>query len=322
MVDLGECRVLVTPTSFARHDRSLREHLESQIREAVYNEEGRPLTSDELVELIPDFDGFIAGLDTIDRPVIEAAERLKVIARYGTGVDNVDLEAAREQGIVVCNTPGANADSVAELAVGHMLALARKICRASASTKSGEWPRMDGKMLGGKAVGLIGFGSVGSSVAGRLQGFDCQLLAYDPHPREELARELDVSLLPEEQVLRQSDFVSLHCPLTEETRGLVDADFLANLKRGAYLINTARGELIDEFALADAIRRGHVAGAALDVFQQQPPTLPHPLLELPQVIATPHMGSHTDAAVNAMGWAALHDCLAVLRGEDPNHPVI
>ncbi len=322
MVDLGECRVLVTPTSFARHDRSLREHLESRVRQAVYNEEGRPLTSEELVELIPDFDGFIAGLDAIDRPVIEAAERLKVIARYGTGVDNVDLKAAQERGVVVCNTPGANADSVAELAIGLMFALARHICRASAATKSGEWPRMDGRLLGGKTVGLIGFGRIGTSVARRLQGFDCRLLAYDPYPQEERANELNVGLLPQEQVLRQSDFISLHCPLTEETHGLVDADFLATLKRGAYLINTARGELIVEAALADALRRGHLAGAALDAFKRQPPTLPHPLLELPHVIATPHMGSHTDGAVNAMGWAALHDCLAVLRGEEPSHPVV
>lgn len=322
MTDLGECRVLVTPTSFARHDRSLREHLESQIHEAVYNEEGRPLTSDELRELIGEFDGYIAGLDVIDRPVIEEAGRLKVIARYGVGVDNVDLDAAEEHDIVVCNTPGANADSVSELTIGLMLAVARHICQASTATKSGRWPRMDGKMLGDKTIGLIGFGAIGTSVARRLQAFGCRLIAHDPFIEEERAEELNVGLVELEQLLTRADILSLHCPLTEQTRDLIGPESLRQMKSGAILINTARSELIDESALAEAIQSGHIAGVGLDVFREQPPTLPHPLLDLPEVIATPHMGSHTDGAVNAMGWAALNDCLAVLRGEEPKNRIV
>lgn len=322
MVDLASCQVLVTPTSFGRHDPALQEELESQVRAVHYNRRGRPLTSEELIELIPQFDGFIAGLDDIDRPVIEAAERLRVIARYGVGVDNVDLQAAAEHGIVVCNTPGANAGSVAELAVGLMLALSRQICSASTATKAGGWPRMDGRMLAGKVVGLIGFGAIGQSVAHYLQGFRCQLLAYDPVLAEERADALDVSLVPLAEIQRRADVVSLHCPLTEETRDLIGADFLAAMKPGGLLINTARGELIDEQAVAMAVERGQLAGVGLDVYRQQPPRLPHPLLELSSVIATPHLGSHTDGAVNAMGRRAMSGCLAVLRGEEPADRVV
>lgn len=322
MTDLADCRVLVTPTSFGRHDPTLHEHLEAQVRAVEYNNRGRPLTSEELIELIPTYHGLIAGLDDIDRHVLDAADRLKVIARYGVGVDNVDLEAAAEHGIVVCNTPGANADSVAELTIGLMLALSRRLCSGSTATKAGEWPRIDGGMLGGKVIGLVGFGAIGQAVARLLRGFDCQLLAYDPVPAEEQARALHVSLVSLEVVQRSSDLISLHCPLTESTGDMVDAEFLSAMKPGAYLINTARGELVDEQALAAAIERGHLAGAGLDVLRQQPPNLPHPLLELEAVIATPHTGSHTDGAVNAMGWRSLEDCLAVLQGDEPAHRVV
>ena len=322
MCELNACRVLVTPTSYGEYDSALREALAAEVGEVIYNTAGRPLTSPELIELVPACDGFIAGLDAIDRAVLEAADRLKVVARYGVGVDNVDLEAAREKGIVVTNTPGANSVSVAELTVGLMLSLARPIQEASAATKGGEWPRMHGLTLEAKVVGLIGFGSIGRQVARRLAGFDCTLLAYDPVPDAEAAQAAGVQLRPREEVIREADFVTLHSPLTLETRGMVNADFLGQMKAGSFLINTARGELVDETALYEALRSERLRGAALDVFVQQPPGEDHPLLALPQVIATPHMGSHTDGAANAMGWRALRDCLAVLRGEQPAHLVV
>lgn len=322
MTSLKDRRILVTPRSFARHDPALREELEEQVGSVVYNEEGRPLTADELIGVISDCDGYIAGLDEINASVIDAALRLKVIARYGTGIDNVDLAAAERKGIAVCSTLGANTSSVAELTVGFMLALARQLCRASSATKSGSWGRIDGTALGGKSVGLIGFGAIGSAVAGMLRGFNCRVSAYDPFPNGDRAAELNVELVPLEDVQRQSDILSLHCPLTDVTRNFVDADFLSRMKKGAFLINTARGELVDEDALANALQGGHLAGAALDVFHQQPPTLANPLLELPQVIATPHMGSHTDGAINAMGWQALNDCLNVLKGLEPTNRVV
>jgi D-3-phosphoglycerate dehydrogenase len=321
MSDLRSCRVLVTPTSYAKDDPRLRTELEAAVGEVIYNPTGRPLSGVELADLLPGCHGYIAGLDRVDRTALGAADRLRVIARYGAGLDRVDLEAAREKGIVVTNTPGANSISVAELAVGLMLALARMIPQADAATKAGEWPRLAGVSLEGKVVGLLGLGSIGKQVARRLAGFDCQVLAYDPVADEAFAREQGVTLLAREEVVRRADFLSLHVPVLPETRGMVDQTFLSHMQPGAFLINTARGELIDEAALLAALQSGHLRGAALDAFAQEPPGADNPLFALPQVIATPHTGAHTDGATNAMGWGALRDCLAVLRGQEPAHRV-
>lgn len=315
-------RVLVTPTSYGKNEPALKTQLEAEVGEVVYNTTGRPLSADELLTLIPEVDGYIAGLDTINRQVIETADRLKVIARYGVGVDAVDLGAARERGIIVTNTPGANSGSVAELAVGLMISLARNITTAAQATRSGQWPRLKGLSLDNKVVGLLGFGAIGQQVARKLHGFDCRIIAYDPVADVEKAAQLGVELQPRLEVITQADYISLHLPLLPETQGMVNEGFLNRMKPGAYLINTSRGELIDEDALFQALKSGHLAGAALDCFAQQPPAADNPLLSLPQVIATPHMGAHTDAATNAMGWSALNDCLAVLRGEQPAHRVV
>ena len=322
MKPLKACKILVTPTSFPNIDSALRDRLEAEVGKVVYNTKGRPLTSDELARLIRGIDGFIAGLDVIDRQVIEAADCLKVIARYGVGVDAVDLEAARQKGIAVTNVPGANSVSVAELTVGLILALARNIPFASRATAAGQWLRVTGITLEGKVIGLLGLGSVGKEVARRLGGFGCMLIAYDPVVPSEEAQELGVRMAARLEVIREADFLSLHCPLTEETRGMINAACMAEMKDGAYLINTARGELVDETALVEALQRGKLRGAALDVFAHQPPDPAHPLLALKQVIATPHMASHTDGATNAMGRGAIEDCLAVLRGEEPAHRVV
>lgn len=314
-------RVLVTPTSYGKNEPALKTQLEAEVGEVVYNTTGRPLSVEELVVLIPEVDGYIAGLDPINRHVIEAAERLKVIARYGVGVDAVDLEAARQRGIIVTNTPGANSGSVAELAVGLMICLARNITIAAQATRSGEWPRLKGSSLDKKVVGLLGFGAIGQQVARRLNGFDCRIMAYDPLVDKELAAQLGVEPGTRLEVISQADYLSLHLPVLPETQGMVNGAFLSQMKIGAFLINTSRGELVDEEALYQALQNGHLAGAALDCFAQQPPAADNPLLSLPQVIATPHMGAHTDAATNAMGWSALNDCLAVLRGEEPVHRV-
>ena len=321
MPDLKDFQVLVTPTSYARNDPNLRSDLEAEVGVVTYNTAGRPLSSQELLERIEECDGFIAGLDDINREVIEAANRLKVIARYGVGVDNVDLEAAREKGIVVTNTPGANSASVAELTVGLILSLARNIPPAVQATKLGEWPRMRGVSLVGKTIGLLGFGSIGRQVASRLQGFNCTVIAYDLTYNVEAAEALGVEFRSEDELLRNADFLSLHLPLSAQTKEMINIKFLVKMKPGAFLINTSRGELIDEDALLKALKSGQLSGAALDVFAKQPPGADHPLLALPQVIATPHIGAHTDGATNAMGWLALKDCLAVLRGERPKYRV-
>ncbi|MBC8254334.1 MAG: phosphoglycerate dehydrogenase [Ardenticatenia bacterium] len=322
MPNLKSCRVLVTSRSYAQNDPRLRTELESTVGDAVYSPADHPLSSSEVKDLLPGCHGYIAGLDVIDRPALQAADRLKIIARYGVGVDKIDLDAAAEMGIVVTNTPGANAASVAELTVGLMLSLTRSIPDANAAVKAGQWPRLAGMSLKGKTIGLLGLGAIGKQVARRLRGFDCTILAYDPMADTVFAEACDVQLKPQHQVISQADLLSLHLPVLPETRGMVDTAFLSQMKPAAFFINTARGELVDEGALLEALQRGHLRGAALDAFREEPPGPDNPLLALPQVIATPHTGAHTDGATNAMGWMALLDCLAVLRGQEPTHRVV
>ncbi len=320
-MNLKDCRILVTPTSYGKNDSRLKTELEAQVGEVIYNPTGKPLTSMEIAKLLPGIDGYLAGLDGIDANALEKADRLKVIARYGVGVDNVDLSAARKKGIVVTNTPGANSVSVAELAVGLMLALARQIPEAVEAVHQGKWPRYSGVSLEGKTIGILGLGAIGKQLARRLTGFDCKIMAFDPYADSAYAKENHIEIAPMDDVIRQADFVSLHLPLLPETRGIVDETFLAKMKKGSFLINTSRGEAIDESALLKALQSGHLRGAGLDAFTVEPPDPKNPLLALPQVVVTPHLGAQTDGATSNMGWFAMKDCLAVLKGEQPVYPV-
>jgi D-3-phosphoglycerate dehydrogenase len=320
-MNLKDSRLLVTPTSFGKTDGRLKTELEAQVGEVVYNPTGRPLTSTEVAHYLPGMDGYIAGLDVIDANALKSADRLKVIARYGVGVDNVDLAFARENGICVTNTPGANSVSVAELALGLMLALARQIPEAVEAVHQGKWPRFSGISLEGKTIGILGLGAIGKQLALRLTGFDCKVIAYDPFADIIFAQEHLIDLSTIEKVTAQADFLSLHLPLLPETRGMVNSTFLERMKQGSFLINTSRGEVVDEKALFDAIQSGHIKGAGLDAFTVEPPDATNPLLTLPQVIATPHLGAHTDGATSNMGWLAMKDCLAVLKGEKATYRV-
>jgi D-3-phosphoglycerate dehydrogenase / 2-oxoglutarate reductase len=313
--------VLVTAATFGMQDPALRAELERSVREVRYSPEKRPLTAAELTGRVKGVDAWIAGLDEIDAAVIAAADRLKVIARYGVGFDRVDLGAATRRGIAVTNTPGANSAAVAELTIGLMLALARQICRANRDVRAGQWPRIPGVSLAGKTVGLVGFGAVGREMARRLAAFGCRVLAADPYVDPEAVAACGAGPAALNDLLPASDFVCLHTAATPETTGMVNASFLQRMKPGAFLVNTARGELIDEAALGQAIESGHLRGAALDCFREEPPGTGHPLLRLPQVILTPHTGAHTDDAGNAMGRMVLEACLAVLRGARPAHVV-
>lgn len=321
-MDLKKARVLVTPTSFGTSDPEMRTQLEASVGEVVYNISGKPLKEADLIPIISDFDGYIAGLDEITAAVIAAAAgRLKVISRYGVGIDNVDLNAAKAHNIFVTNTPGANSGAVAELTVGLLLSLLRNIPAAVQSTKAGKWPRFNGISLEGKTAGLIGLGAIGKQTAKRLCGFDCHLLAYDLYQDMAFAKAYDIRYVDLDELLEKSDFILLHCPLTRQTRSLVNDDFLKKVKKGAFLVNTARGELVDNAALLKALESGTLRGAALDVFSQEPPDMSDPLFQLDQVISTPHTSSHTDEATNIMGRMAMQDCLAVLQGNPPSHPV-
>ncbi|MGD9736497.1 MAG: phosphoglycerate dehydrogenase [Solirubrobacterales bacterium] len=313
-------RVLVTPRSFGADDPALRDELLAAVGDVLWRQEGN-LGTGELADAVAEADGWIAGVERIDRTVIEAAPRLRVIARYGVGVANVDLRAAADRGITVTNTPGANSAAVAELVIGMVFALARRIAFADAEVRRGRWPRIRGIAVEGKTVGLLGFGAIGREVGRRARSLGCRVLAFDPAPVGDAAAAAGVELAPREEVVATSDFLSLHVPVTGETEGMVDAAFLARMKRGSHLINAARGELVDEAALVDALRAGHLAGAALDSLAVEPPAAGFALGQLDQVVLTPHVGAHTDAAAAAMGRAAVANCLAVLRGEPVPNPV-
>ena len=228
------------------------------------------------------------------RQVIEHGVNLKAIGRAGIGLDNIDLEAAKEHNIKVLNTPGATSISVAELALGHMLALARHIPQATASLKAGKWEkkRFMGVELYGKTLGIIGIGRIGREVAKRALALGMDLLAYDPYVKEESVRDLGVKLLPLDDVLAHSDYITVHVPLTEETRHLLSTEEFAKMKDGVRIVNCARGGVVDEEALYEALVSGKVVGAALDVFEEEPPK-ESKLLQLDNVIATPHIGAST-----------------------------
>lgn len=257
----------------------------------------------ELCACVADYDAVVVRSATkITRPVFEAARKLKVVGRAGIGVDNIDVEAATEHGVVVINTPDANAVSAAELALAHMFSLCRRIPAADASVKAGEWARSryTGTELTGKTLGVIGYGTIGRIVAARALGLKMKVVAHDPFVSAEIYAAHGVQPLALDDLLGESDFVTLHCPLIEATRNLLNRERLALMKKGARLINCARGGLVDEEALHDALVSGHLAGAALDVFLKEPPGS-SPLLALPNVECTPHLGASTEEAQYAVG---------------------
>jgi D-3-phosphoglycerate dehydrogenase / 2-oxoglutarate reductase len=249
-------------------------------------------------------DGLVVRSATkVTRELLEKAPRLKVIGRAGVGVDNVDLEAATHRGILVMNTPGSSSVSVAEHTLALMLSLARSVPQSNASVQAGHWEKSSsGTELRGKTLGLIGFGRIGTAVALRARALEMEVLAYDPYVTPAAARELEVELVPLEELLRRSDVISLHTSLSPSTEKMIDATAIAKMKRGARLINCARGELIDEAALADALRSGQLAGAGLDTFAVEPPKN-SPLIGLPNVVATPHIGASTTEAQEEVGTA-------------------
>jgi len=291
------------------------------VGEVVYNNTGKPLSSDQLKDLLIDVDGYIAGLDEIDAGAFDSAPVLKVISRYGVGYNNVDLSAAAKNGVIVTNTPGANAIAVAELTIALILNMLRPILLAVQRTKQGEWPRYKGFSLVGKTVGLLGLGAIGKETAKRLTGFGCRVMAYDLYPDEKFAAEYGIEMSILDDILPSADIISLHLPGTAETQEIVNAEFIEKMKSGAWLVNTARGDLVSEKALVDAIEKGKLSGAALDVYSEEPPPPSSPIFSIDQIITTPHMGAHADSATNAMGRMAMDECLRVLQGIEPKYQV-
>lgn len=272
-----------------------------------------PYTTDELVPLVGDVDAIIAGGERFDARLFAAAPSLKVLSRHGVGYDAVDVDAATRAGVVVTITPGANAVSVAELALGLMIALARRIPQRMSALLAGDWSRRPGIELAGKTLGLVGLGNIGRAVAVRASAFDMRVMAHDVAPDETFARAHGVELASFERVLREADIVSLHVPAIAGAPPIVGPDQFSAMKRNAFLLNTARGSLVDEDALLDALERKLIAGAALDVFANEPPGR-HPLFGRDDVVLTPHIGGTIEAGERT-ATMAVRNALQVLRGE-------
>ena len=278
--------------------------------------EQMPPGRDELLARAPELEGLLSLLtDPVDAELLEAAPRLRAISNYAVGVDNVDLEAAAARGIPVGNTPDVLTDTTADLAVALMLGISRHLVEGDAYVRRGEWRTWaTGLLLGhdlhGSTVGIVGFGRIGQAVARRLEGFGCEIL--------HTSRSGGVPL---EELLDRSDFVSLHSPLTPETRGLIGDEALARMKPSAYLVNTARGPIVDSGALGRALHAGRIAGAALDVTDPEPLPGDHPLLAAPNLLVLPHLGSATEATRARMADMAVDNLLAGLAGEPMPHAV-
>ncbi|MDO4274009.1 MAG: phosphoglycerate dehydrogenase [Eubacteriales bacterium] len=309
-------KILVTPTSLqpGKNEAALAP-LRSFADELVFNPTGHPLTEDELIPLLEGCDGFIAGLDTITDKVISSCPTLKVISRYGAGYDRVDIQAAKECGVAVTNTPGVNAQAVGELAFGLILAAARKIPYLNTKTREGEWVRSSGMELKGKTLGILGLGAIGKVVAQCAQGFGMKVIAYDPYINKAYCAEHEIENVSFQELMSRSHVVSLHLPLLDSTRHLIDKEAIDRLPDGAIIVNASRGGIIDEDAAYEALRSGKLSGLGLDAFEVEPP-VDSRLLTLDNVISTPHTGAHTKEATENMANAAVKNLIDLLSGKD------
>lgn len=308
-------RILVTEKIAAEGLAALKAAAEVDIRLG--------LDKTKLLEVLPAYDALVVRSATkVTAEVIAAGERLRVIGRAGTGVDNIDVDAATRRGIIVVNAPASNNVAVAELAIGLLMDLARQIPQAHSSVQAGKWERTKfaGWEVRGKTLGLVGFGRIGSEVARRARGLEMHVLTYDPVVSFERAAQLGVDIVTLDELLARSDVVSLHIPLLDSTRNLLDATRIAQMKRGAYLINASRGGIVDEEALLAALNDGQLGGAAFDVYNAEPPT-GSKLIGHPKIITTPHIGASTEEAQTLTGTDVAEGVLTALGGGTPRYAV-
>lgn len=320
-------KVLVTATNFAALCPEALRLLRENGCEVVLNEKERSLTREEMLAAVGDIDGLIANVETWDEALFARAPRLRVIARFGVGYDCIDLEAARRHGVQVVNCPGLNANAVAEMTVALLLGLVREIPRMNRSLREGRWERAIGPELSGKTLGVLGFGAVARRVLRKLSGFEMRTLVYNRSvdaQKAALAASLGAAQLTDdlEPVLRESDILLLHLPLAANTAQLINAETLARMKDGVYLVNTARAALVDDAAMAAALASGRVAGFASDVYREEPVGESCPYLRHPHFLGTPHAAGETPENYRETGLATARAVLAVFAGERPEHSLI
>lgn len=310
-------KVVVLARSFARASSEPLDVLRNAGLEVERKTNPEPENEEVVAELIGDAEAVIVGVDRVGRKVLERCPNLRVVAKHGVGVDNIDLEAAKERGVVVANAPGTNTESVADMAFLLILSCARNLPTLLENVRKKTWGSSAlGVELEGKTLGIVGLGRIGKGVARRALGFGMEVVYYDPIVEDEAFRKVSL-----EELFAVSDFISLHAPLTSETRHLVNERLLSLMKREAFLINTARGELVDEEALFRFLKEGRIAGAGLDVLSFEPP-FESPLLTLPNVLVTPHVAAHTKEANIKMGKIAALNVVRVLEGKEPLYRVV
>lgn len=310
-------RILLTTTSYQDTPGPHHEQLKATGWEIV--RERGPLSEERMLELVGDIDGLLCGDDAISARVIEKAlPRLKVISKYGIGLDKVDVEHATAKQVPVTFCPGVNHTTVAEHTFGLLLALVRKLVEEVNYTRSGEWTRLTGNEIMGRKLGILGLGRIGREVAIRGKAFGLELLGYDVYWPEDFAEEYGVPRAPDvESLLREADIISLHTNLNPETHHLISERTIPLLKEGVILLNCARGELVDTDAVLDALESGKLAGYGTDVLDVEPPPADHPLLRAPNCIVTPHIGSRTYESVQRQAGMATENLIRVLNGEEP-----
>lgn len=305
-------KVMVTPRSFGKGNSQPIDMLREKGCELVLNPYGRILSKQEMAEMIKDVDAVIVGVDPIDQEVLEQAPKLKVISKYGVGTDNIDLNYAREKGIPVTVTAGANKDAVADYTIALMLAAARRMIPIDKGCRQLNWNKITSVDVWGKTLGLIGLGAIGKGVAARAKGFNMNIMAYDLMKDEAYAAEHQIEYVSLDKLLQNADFISLHLPLTEKTHHIIGAKELASMKETAVIVNTARGGLIHEQALLDALREERIWGAGMDVFEQEPPQ-DKGFLELDNLVIGSHCAASTYQAIENMGVMAAANVLEYLR---------
>ncbi|MCG3207588.1 MAG: Hydroxypyruvate reductase [Anaerolineae bacterium] len=313
-------KILIGSRSFGQ---AFPEHL-TQLEEAgcqvICNQVGRAYRATELLEVLPEMDAIITGTDELTADVINAAGRLKTIAKHGVGLETINLEAAQRRGIVVSATPGAIHDAVADLTLALLLALARKIIPAHLATQAGGWKPFFGIELRNKILGVVGLGRIGKAVCVRAQSFGMRLVAFDVYQDKEFAAQYGITFVSLDELLAMSDVVTLHAAAEGVDGALIGPAQFKAMKPTALLINTARGILVDEYALVAALRQEQIAGAGLDAFVEEPPA-GSPLLEMENVVLTPHIGGRTMDGQRRMGEMVIENCLRVLHGQEPLHRV-
>ena len=282
------------------------------------NPNGQDILPDsELAEALRDAVGLIVGPGRVDQSLIENSKQLRAISKFGVGTENIDLQAATVRGIPVSNTPDVNAKAVADLTIGLVLSLARSIPQVDAAVRTGDASRRVGLELDGATLGIVGLGSIGKEVAVRARAFGMRVVARSPTRAREFARENDVELLGFNELLSSSDYLTLSVPLNSSTRDLIGGEEMEAMPRGSYIINAARGGIVDESALASSLLSGHLAGAGLDVFADEPVDKNHPLLSIENVVVTPHIGGATVQSFRRAGVQAVENLLTMLSGESP-----